>query len=133
MLNFVPIIVPVLVFGAVGGLIFLLGQYYATQAQTHRRLQIASNDAVERGSLSGVHAFVEHYFDERNFHLTGSRREKLRRELLKAGYFHAYAVNYYIFARLAVLVLIPSAIYLLLQFIFSETSFGIEVIAVTAS
>lgn len=117
MSNFAPIIIPILVFGAVGGLIFLLGQYYTTQAQTHRRLQIASNDLAGTGSLNGLHAFVERHFDERIFRLTGERREKLRRELLKAGYFHAYALNYYIFARIAALVLIPGAIYLLLQFL----------------
>ncbi|HKS84536.1 MAG TPA: type II secretion system F family protein [Pseudolabrys sp.] len=133
MSNFAPIIIPVLVFGAVGGLIFLLGQYYATQTQTHRRLQIASNDLVETGSLNGLHAFVERHFDERIFRLTGERREKLRRELLKAGYFHAYALNYYIFARIAALVLIPGAIYLLLQFLSGEASPVIKLVAVAAS
>jgi tight adherence protein C len=45
----------------------------------------------------------------------------LRRELLKAGYFRADAVNYYVFARLTAVVAIPIAIYLLAEVFLPNT------------
>jgi len=109
------ILIPILIFGAVGALVFLLGQYYATQAQTQRRLQAASTELRGGEPLRGVSAYIAHRFDERRFRLGADRREKLRRELLKAGYFGPYAVSYYIFARIAVVILLPTTAYAISQ------------------
>src|SRR5665648_236440 len=73
------ILIPILIFGAVGALVFLLGQYYATQAQTQRRLQAASTELRGAEPLRGMSAYIVHRFDERQFHLGADRREKLRR------------------------------------------------------
>jgi len=107
MANIVPIVIPLLIFGAVGGFVFLLGQHYVLGARTQRRLQTAANEVLEADPLGGLHAFVARRFDERTFRLTSERREQLRRELLKAGFFRPYAVNYYLFARVAVFVVLP--------------------------
>ena len=109
------ILIPILIFGAVGALVFLLGQYYATQAQTQRRLQAASTELRGGEPLRGMSAYIVHRFDERRFHLGAERREKLRRELLKAGHFGPYAVNYYIFVRIAVVILLPTTGYAISQ------------------
>jgi tight adherence protein C len=118
----VSILIPILIFGAVGALIFLLGQYYATQAQTQRRLQAASTELRGAESLRGIRVYIAHRFDERRFHLGAVRRENLRRKLLKAGYFGAYAVNYYICVRFAVAVFVPVAAYVISQLLLTGVS-----------
>ena len=93
----------------------LLARYYAAQAKTQRRLQTGSTELREAENSHGLHTYIAHYFDERRFHLGRERREKLRRELLKAGYFDVYAVNYYVFARIVVIILLPTVGYLISQ------------------
>jgi tight adherence protein C len=112
--DIVSVLIPILVFGAVVALTFLLGQYYATQAQTQRRLHATSTELRGAEPLRGMRVYVAHRFDERRFHLGANRRENLRRKLLKAGYFGVYAVNYYIFVRFVVAVLLPVAVYAIL-------------------
>ena len=64
---------------------------------------------------SGFDALVSTYFDEKRFGIEGSVRAKLRRELIRAGFFRADAINYYIFARLAAVVILPIVGYLLAE------------------
>jgi tight adherence protein C len=106
----------------VSALIFLLGQYYATQAQTQRRLQAASTELRGTEPLRGIRVYIVHRFDERRFHLGADRRENLRRKLLKAGYFGVYAVNYYICVRFVVAVFVPAAVYAISQLLLTGAS-----------
>jgi tight adherence protein C len=115
MLNIVPVLIPLLVFGAVGAGVFLVGQHYTTLVQTQRRLQTAATDLRDVDTPQGIQTYIAHYFDERRFHLGRERREKLRRELLKAGYFGAYAANYYVFVRIIIVTTLPVAGYLFAQ------------------
>jgi tight adherence protein C len=57
--------------------------------------------------LSGVNALVSTYFDEARFGLEDSYKAKLRRELVRAGFFHVDSVKYYIFVRIAAALSIP--------------------------
>ncbi len=109
------VLIPLFVFGAVGAIVLLLGQYYAAEAQVQRRLQAASAKGPSDELPRGMRAYIVHRFDERRFRLGSARREKLRRELLKAGYFDIYAVHYYIFVRIALVVLLPAAVYAALR------------------
>jgi tight adherence protein C len=129
----VSILIPILVFGAVGALIFLLGQYYATQAQTQRRLQVASTEVRGTAPLRVIRDYIAHRFDERRFHLGADRRENLRRKLLKAGYFGVYAVNYYIFVRFVVAVFVPVAAYAISQVLLAGASPLLKVALVAIS
>jgi tight adherence protein C len=61
--------------------------------------------------LHGVDAFVVRHFGEARFGITTAVRDKLRRKLLDAGYFTRQAVSYYLFARVACLVVIPALVY----------------------
>ena len=115
--DIVSVLIPILVFGAVGALTFLFGQHYATQAQTQRRLHAASTELRGAEPLRGMRVYIAHRFDERRFRLGADRRENLRRKLLKAGHFGVYAVNYYIFVRFVVAALVPVAVYTILQFL----------------
>jgi tight adherence protein C len=114
MLDTASILIPILIFGSVGALIFLIGQHIASQLQTQRRLHTAVElRSAER--LRGIRGYIAQRFDERRFRLGDERRDKLRRKLLKAGYFGADSVNYYIFLRIVAGFPVPVAIYLISQ------------------
>ena len=116
-----PILITVLFFGAVTASVFVLGEYLTTQAQIQRRLPMQARGAAGGQADTALRAFIKKHFDERRFGIDSTLRGKLRRELLKAGYFRNDALNYYIFARVALIVILPAAAYVLLQF-FSETT-----------
>ena len=65
---------------------------------------------------NALRTFVKKHFDERRVGIDSSLRGKLRRELLRAGYFRNDALNYYIFARVALVIIFPGAAYAVLQF-----------------
>jgi tight adherence protein C len=129
----ISILIPILVFGSVAALIFLLSQYYAAQAQTQRRLQAASTELRGAAPLRVMRDYIAHRFDERRFHLGADRRENLRRKLLKAGYFGIYAVNYYIFVRFVVGVFVPMAAYTISQVLLAGASPLLKVALVAIS
>ena len=64
------------------------------------------------GLAANFETLVSSFFDEKRFGVTGSVRAKLRRELVRAGFFRVDAINYYIFFRLAAVVVLPIAAYL---------------------
>jgi tight adherence protein C len=112
----IPLIVAILSFGAVSAIAFLVGQYVWAQSRIQRRLSLptpASNLARTRpGTLD---AFIAKHFDVKRFGLDDSLRGKLRRELVQAGYFKNDAVNYYIFARFAVVIIFPLFSYIVVE------------------
>jgi tight adherence protein C len=72
-------------------------------------------------------------FDTKRFGIDSALRDKLRRELLRAGYFRAYAVNYYIFARLAVVLVLPIGTYVLAELFLSGTPALLKIVLVSAA
>jgi tight adherence protein C len=112
MIELTPILVPTLSFAAVATVVLVLGHYLSIQAQMQRRLpaQPTPDMPVEQ-PLHGVDAFVVRHFGEARFGITAAVRDKLRRKLLDAGYFTRQAVSYYLFARVACLVVIPALVY----------------------
>ncbi len=123
MFEAIPVLIAVLLFGAVAAVVFVLGQYAAVQAQTNRRLptnvQHAGKSINEQPDA--FRAFVVKYFDERRFGLDNTRRGKLRSKLLKAGYFTNDALNYYIFARVVTAIGLPVLTLFLSQLLFART------------
>ena len=65
---------------------------------------------------SGFDALVSTIFEEKRFGVEGSVRTKLRRELIGAGFFRVDAINYYIFARVATVVVFAIAVLIAEQF-----------------
>src|SRR5262249_8509848 len=61
---------------------------------------------------SNLDGLVSTYFDERRFGVAGSVRTRLRKDLIRAGFFHSDAINYYIFARLLAVIVLPVLAYL---------------------
>ena len=111
-----PVLITVLVFGAVALAVFVIGQLITVQSRVRRRVAAHTPSAEASPRLaSNFDALVSAYFDEKRFGIAGSVRAELRRELIRAGFFRADAINYYIFARTASVVVLTIAGYLVVQ------------------
>jgi tight adherence protein C len=115
-----PVIIALMSFATVTALVFVAGQYFVTEARVQQRI-VAREHEAEPGSrfLEGINAVVVRYFDEKRFKVEGATRSKLRQELLRAGFFHPNAINYYIFARIGAVIAFP-----LLTYVFITTFMG---------
>jgi tight adherence protein C len=112
------LLIPILAFGAVAIGVFAIGQFIAVQIRVHQRVAAQGRDVeTAPGLASGFDALVSTFFDEKRFGVEGSVRTKLRRELIRAGFFHVDAIKYYIFARIATVVVLVIVALLAEQFL----------------
>src|SRR5262249_32210404 len=109
------VLITVLVFGGVSIAVFVVAQLAAVQFRVRRRVAAHAQDA-EISSKYGFDALISAYFDEKRFGVQGSVRTELRRELVRAGFFRPNAINYYIFARLASVLVLTTIGYLLVDY-----------------
>src|SRR5262245_5674713 len=118
MFELTPIVIVALAFMAVAAIVFVLGRYFVTQVAVQRRLPVAAAGGDYRVSQSHLRlqAFIARNFDERRFGVDQTLRGKLRRDLVRAGYFRVDALNYYIFARIVIVLLLPLLMYVFAQF-----------------
>ncbi len=109
------IAIVVLAFAAVAAFFFVLAQTIAGRAQLRRRLPGGAQtyDIVAGQSKGGLNALVAEHFTEERFGVDAKLRSRLRRDLLRAGYFGNNAVNYYIFARICTVVALPCTVFIL--------------------
>src|SRR5258705_2471492 len=99
------LLITILAFGAVAIGVFAIGQFIAVQIRVHQRVAAQGRDVeTASGLASGFDALVSTFFDEKRFGVAGSVRTKLRRELVRAGFFHVDAIKSYIFARIVTFV-----------------------------
>jgi tight adherence protein C len=111
-------LITILAFGAVAIGVFAIGQFIAVQIRVHQRVTAQGRDVeTASGLASGFDALVSTFFDEKRFGVEGSVRTKLRRELIRAGFFHVDAIKYYIFARIATVVVLVIVALLAVQFL----------------
>jgi tight adherence protein C len=114
--NLSIVLITVLVFGAVTIAVFVLGQMASVQFLIRRRVAVQAQPvAASPKSRSGLDALISTYFDEKRFGISGSVRANLRRELIRAGFFRADAINYYFFARFASVAILTITSYLVAQ------------------
>jgi len=73
---------------------------------------------------------VAKHFDEKRFGVDDSLRGKLRLNLIRAGYFRNDAINFYVFWRLAAVVLMPICAYLVLDIAFPDSQFVTRLVLV---
>lgn len=107
-------LVAFLAFMAVTAIVFVVGQNLATRARVQSRVAapLQTADAAHRPVPAwNFDHLVRSYFDEKKFGVEGSIRAKLRRDLIRAAFFNPNALNYYIFARLASVVVITTVAY----------------------
>jgi tight adherence protein C len=125
MSDLTPIMIVLLAFAAVAAIVFVLGRYFATQVAVQRRLPVAAAGGEYR-SQSGLQAFISRNFDERRFGVDSTLRGKLRRDLVRAGYFRVDALNYYIFARIALVILLPLFMYVFAQIFLANANWVLK-------
>jgi tight adherence protein C len=112
------LLITILAFGAVAIGVFAIGQFVAVQIRVHQRITAQGRDVeTAPGLASGFDALVSTFFNEKRFGVEGSVRTKLRRELIRAGFFHVDAIKYYIFARIATVVVFVIVALLAVQFL----------------
>ena len=116
MADIAPLLIALLAFGAVASVVFVAGQFFAAHVKLERRIATSGKStSASPALLQSVHALVSTYFDEKRFGVQGSVRTKLRQDLVRAGYFRPEAVNYYIFIKLAVVVIVPLLAYVAVE------------------
>jgi tight adherence protein C len=108
-----PAIISLMAFAAVTCLAFAAGQYLVTEARLNQRIAPKEREQAAR-LTDNLNDLVLRYFDEKRFKVEGAVRSKLRQELLRAGFFHPNAINYYIVARLGAVVAFPVLTYALI-------------------
>ena len=132
--DFSPLLITIFAFGAVATAVFVIGQFLALQIRLQKRIAVPGRTRPASRLASSFDSLVSTYFDEKRFGVEGSVRTKLRRELVRAGFFRADAINYYIFARLAAAVILPSTAYLLTEQLLAGTDWylklGVVVLAI---
>jgi len=132
--EYFPFLIIALAFGAMAAVVFLVGQFISTQLRVQQRIGGPTRaGAAPVAATSSLDALVATYFDEKRFGITGAVRSKLRRELIRAGFFHPEAISYYVFARIALLIVLPTITYVLVTLYLNDFSWLIKlgVIAVT--
>src|SRR5207248_8986102 len=112
--DFTALFITRLAFGAVAAAVFAAGQFVAVQLRVRRRVAAHGRQPEATADLrSSFNALISSFFDEKRFGIVGSVRTNLRRELVCAGFFRDDAINYYIFARMATVVVLTTSGYLL--------------------
>jgi tight adherence protein C len=101
-----------LAFATIAALVFVSGQYYLAQAQLRRRLPVVAQRGDGSAAQNRLGALVVEHFSEERFGVDSALRTKLRRELLRAGYFGPHAINYYVFARICTVIVLPCIIFI---------------------
>lgn len=126
-----PVLIALMAFAAVTGIVFVTGQFLAREVKLQQRIAAPVHDRSSSAQLrDSLNSIVVKYFDEKRFKVEGPVRSKLRRELLRAGFFHANAINYYIFGRIGLVIALPLVGYLLAVTALSGYGAGIKLLLV---
>jgi tight adherence protein C len=135
MSDWTPILVALLAFCAMAGVAFVVGQYFTRAAHFNRRLAVPPNASLQSAGATagGIAGLVARHFDEKRFGVDAATRGKLRLSLVQAGYFRRDAVSFYVLWRLATLVLLPVAGYLLFELAIPNARVGPKLIAITVA
>jgi len=120
-----PYLILALAFGAVVAVVYIVGQFVSTQIRVQQRIG-TQGEVATTALTTGLDGLVSTYFDEKSFGIEGSVRSKLRQDLLRAGYFRTDAINYYILARLALVVVLPTIAYGLSEYFLSNYSWLVK-------
>jgi tight adherence protein C len=131
MTDLTPLIVGLLAFGATGCVAYVVGQHYLRNIHLYSRLPVAQEVGGDSSSAArGIAALVARHFDERRFGVDDTLRGQLRLNLIRAGYFRRDAINFYVFWRLAAVVLLPLVAYFLLTMFAHNMKFATTTIVI---
>jgi tight adherence protein C len=133
-----PLLIPLMAFGSVVIIVFVVGRYVAYHASMQRRLATASSledDGSRQNVFQNVFvASLASKVDEKKFGIEGPLRVKLRRDLIRAGYFSDKAIKVYILIRIGLVLALPTITFLLTRIFLSDTHLYISlgIVAVSA-
>src|SRR6516225_9705446 len=123
-----------LAFCSMAGITFVAGQYYLRAVHLTRRMPVPQGAPLRAAEATGpIAGFVARHFDEKRFGVDAATRGKLRLSLVQAGYFRRDAVSFYVLWRLATLVLLPVAGYLLFELAIPNARVGPKLIAIAVA
>ncbi len=119
-------------FVAVAAVVFVAGEYVLNRNQLQRRLApdtttIAAAPKPSQGVFDG---FVKETFTEERFGVDGKLRKKLRRDLVRAGFFRPAAIRYYVFARICTVFVLPCVTFIVSESFLPATPFTYVMLAV---
>jgi tight adherence protein C len=119
-------------FIAVAAIVFVAGDYVLNHNQLQRRLAPGSPaiQASPKHSQGVFDGFVKGTFTEERFGVDGKLRRKLKRDLVRSGFFKPAAIRYYVFARICTVFVLPSATFILAELLLPSTPFGFVMLAV---
>jgi tight adherence protein C len=122
-------------FLAIAGIAFVVGQYLQTRIDLRRRMPAGATvaDSSSPSPQSAIGALVSETFTEERFGVDVKLRQKLRRDLLRAGFFSPYAVRYYVFSRFCTVVVLPMAVFLLCEILAPGMRFVFLVVTVVVA
>jgi tight adherence protein C len=132
MSEWIPFLVAVLAFCSMAGITLVVGQYYLRTVEFNRRLPVPQSASLQATAPTGggIAGLVARHFDEKRFGIDAATRGKLRLTLVQAGYFRRDAVNFYVFWRLAAMVLLPAVAYLVFRLAIPNAPVGPKLLAI---
>ena len=138
MFEMAPVIIAVMAFGCVAIIVFIVGRYVSSQASMQRRLPVTAStsqggDTSQNVMPTSLLGSLAGNLDEKKFGIEGQLRTKLRRDLIRAGYFSDHAIRLYIIARIGCVFVIPTITYIITEVIFSQIGFTLKLSVVAVS
>ncbi len=119
-------------FVAVSGLAFVAGEFVLNRNRLQRRLapETAPIETSPKHSQGLFDGFVKETFTEERFGVDGKLRRKLKRDLVRAGFFKPAAIRYYVFARICTVFVLPCVTFIVAELFLPSTPFGFVMLAV---
>ena len=132
MIDYRLLTIMALAFAAVTALVFASAQFYTSRLHLRRRLTnpYSSIGLSAAGRPGAARSIIAERFGEEQFGVDGALRQKLRRELQKAGFFRDDAISYYIFARICTVVVFPLAVFFLFRVFAPSLSYNMQLLIV---
>lgn len=127
------IVILTLAFLAVTGVSFAGAQFYLGRAQLKRRMPGTAGLGAPSNPVAGLGSIVVENFTEARFGVDTKLRQKLRRDLLRAGYFSNDAIRYYVFARFCSVVVLPISVFVLTRIFLPQTGILLETVMISVA
>jgi tight adherence protein C len=121
MIEMMPLLIAFIAFVAVTTTVLVAGRALSNQVSVQRRLPLPvfAVETASQGRSANFLSFITRKIDEKKLGVDSALRSKLRRELVRAGYFSDESVRYYVLAKFGVIILFP-----LVTYIFSQVLIG---------
>ncbi len=131
-MDLILVLIVTTAFLGVAGIVFVAGDYVGSRIELRRRLPLSLSVADSQASppRSALGALVADRFTEDRFGVDSNLRQKLRRQLLRAGFFSPHAIRYYVFARFCAVVLLPTAVFAICETLFPRLPLSLTALVV---